>query len=90
MSTELDAAGRSFFKGPGDAYKVSVVYEDDLPPLSYDASGHDVYMAAHGLLHDIIRQPGERVIRSFTVERVVTPEPPRTGTSDAPGTPVPP
>jgi len=70
VSAELDAAGRSFCKGSGDAYRVSVRYEDDLPPVAYDASGHDVYMAVHGLLHDIIRQPGERVIRTFTVERV--------------------
>jgi hypothetical protein len=69
VSTELDEAGRSFYKGPGDAYRVRVEYEDDLPSLAYDASGHDVYMAVHGVLHDIIRQPAERVIKTFTVER---------------------
>ena len=50
-------------------YRVSVTYDDDLPPLAYDATAHDVYMAAHGLLHDIIRDPAERVIRSFAVEK---------------------
>ena len=70
MNAELDEAGRSFYRGPGDAYRVRVEYADDLPPLVYDASGHDVYLAAHGLLHDIIREPGERVIKTFAVERV--------------------
>ena len=43
--------------------------------VTYDATAHDVYMAAHGLLHDIIRDPSERVIRSFAVERQVTAPP---------------